>query len=426
MYAAGGGLDKSLWSEAGGAHTIQTDAPVLPPVPHPFPLVRCGCFLSLVVGGVARAPAAVIETPPSPPPPPATFPLGAALMSAANSVVGRRPARVVASPQQPLVPVPRSLGMATAPCGDCAGGLPRRGSSVAAELVPAAPTAACAVGGRRRGCGGGGSRSSAASGNSGRPPCADAAVAVGGGRPPRSRAPAVGALQRLSLPRKSVTGGVAAREPPPTSARRRARSSTTGAFDLPRLAIPDVATAVAEHLNKPPRLRAVLRRLAAANAASHTSALAVWASEEEEVDGVGTYVPSAQPPNAPPAYGRDGVPAAAFVPQVLHATTRGPDGGLPAAVLPARIVWRDDVRVTVEAAAAAGRGQAGSDEAASGGGCRGVVMHAASTAWVAIVGGSWEGEGGGKATQAEDGSSWWLLLRAVLLVALALVWMVAL
>lgn len=337
-------------------------------------------------------------------------------MSAAMSMGGKRPAWVGASPQHPFLPVPRSLGMATKPCGDCAGGPPTSASGVAGELVPAAPTAACAMGGRRGGCDCGG-----------RPPCVDAAVTVGAGRPPRPGAPAAGVLTRLSLPRPSDISDAAARLPTPPPRRRRSRTGSSDAFDLPRLAIPDVATAVAEHLNKPPRLQAVLRRLAAANAASHTSALAGWASDEEDGvdDGERLYRPSASPPHARPAHDRGGMHSGSLAP-LLQATTRGTDGGLPAAVLPARILWRADVRLTVEAAAAAGRRQAGGDEADSGSCFRGLVIPAASTAWAATVRCLWEGGVVGKAVHAEDGTSWWLLLRAVVLVAFALMWMLAL
>lgn len=234
-------------------------------------------------------------------------------------------------------------------------------------------------------------------------------------------------LTRLSLPRPSEISDAAARLPTPPPRRRRSRTGSSDAFDLPRLAIPDVATAVAEHLNKPPRLQAVLRRLAAANAASHTSALAGWASDEEDGgdDGERLYRPSASPPHARPAHDRGGMHSGSLAP-LLHATTRGTDGGLPAAVLPARILWRADVRLTVEAAAAAGRRQAGGDEADSGSCFRGLVIPAASTAWAATVRCLWEGGVVGKAVHAEDGTSWWLLLRAVVLVAFALMWMLAL
>ncbi|GAB0495136.1 hypothetical protein MMPV_006434 [Pyropia vietnamensis] len=196
---------------------------------------------------------------------------------------------------------------------------------------------------------------------------------------------------------------------------------STLSMRMPQLQLVVAAPPVAEHLNTPTRLRAVLRRLAAANAANHTSALEVWGSEEEDGEiAASAFMPStaAAAPIAPSAYGRS-----ASLPAVV---TRE-DGGLPAAVLPARIVWRDDVRLTMEAAAAvAGRRQAGGVDTAGEGGCRGVLTRAGSTAWAAIVGALWEGWMGGKAPYAEDGASWWLLLRAVVLVALALVWMVAL
>lgn len=343
-------------------------------------------------------------------------------MSFESDVAVRRPGWACSFSQQPYLTVPRLLDKAIAPCEGCAaaGPPPRFGCVGDAELVPAAPTATTAMEERRRGCAGDRRSSAAAAGDVEQPPCADAAVAFGGGRPPRSGGvPSAGALPRPSLPRTSAMGAAARPTPPPSQ--RRTRSSSTGAFGLPRLAIPNVASAVAEHLNTPPRLRAVLRRLAAANAASHTSALEVWGSEEEDGENVASsYMPSAaaRPPHAPPAYGR--------IASLPSAATQE-DGGLPAAVLPARIVWRDDVRLTVEAAAAAaGRRQAGGVDAAGGGGCRGMVTHAASTAWAAIIRALWEGGMGGKAPHAEDGASCWLLMRAVVLVALALVWMIAL
>lgn len=198
---------------------------------------------------------------------------------------------------------------------------------------------------------------------------------------------------------------------------------TPSPLDLPRLPIPLVAAAVAQHLNEPARLRAVLARLTAANAASAAVAHSLWSSEEE---GEGGAAAGAAWHTSGPAAGATAVGGGCLAPTPAAASLPG-DTAFPIAMLPARIVWADSVRASGRegpAGAAGCRGPA-PPAGAIGGVCGGLARVGAG-AWALLL---WSlGDEGlwAKGPPEEGGGEWWLLLRAMVLGALALLWLLAL
>jgi len=295
------------------------------------------------------------------------------------------------SPSPPLLPTVDA-------CGDC--GRSQTDDPTAHDLAAAAATAAAhaaslqPMGSGRRGKAGVGGRRHAA-----HLPRQPRGIGAGG----------TGGLPELSLSSLPPTTTTWA----PRRRRIRPNAGTADAL-LPRLPIHEVSKAVARHLNEPTRLRGILRRLSAANAASHAAALAVWASEHEVDEAA--YRPlvlggSPRGRGAPSYYDTAPLPS---VPYAATAATAA--ATLPAAVMPARIVWHD-VRLAVDA-------ETREAVAAPVGVAAGAVARMVYTVRSVVVGSRREGACGIKVAEDGEASSWWLFLRAVVLVVFALLWVV--